>query len=288
MNWFAFHIASGDSLYSGAALIACGLLSASCWSVRVVTALGKTLALLGACLVLLSSASALVWGGIPLVLTVLGWVWLEGRPSVARKRLAYCKLALVVICIGMLLLELPQRWPGRLPQVKHDKIYIVGDSISAGIDVNKPNWPGLLQSQIQAKIVNLAKPAATLDTGLKQASQIPDEACLVLIELGGNDLLSRGSARALGADLEKLLATLDRPGRTLAMFELPLLPGQFLVGRSQRAAAKAHHCYLIPKRFFAGVLASPEATVDGLHLSDHGNQAMAALVKDKLAPVLRE
>jgi lysophospholipase L1-like esterase len=110
----------------------------------------------------------------------------------------------------------------------------------------------------------------------------------VLIELGGNDLLNRASATEFGNDLGKLLMALERPGRALVMFELPLLPGQFLMGRSQRSAARAHACYLIPKRFFASVFAGPEATIDGLHLSENGSRAMAQLVQDKVGTLLAE
>jgi len=72
------------------------------------------------------------------------------------------------------------------------------------------------------------------------------------------------------------------------MLELPLLPGQAAIGRSQRALAQAHGVYLIPKRFFAWVLGASAATIDGLHLSERGTATMASMVREQIGALLVE
>ena len=64
------------------------------------------------------------------------------------------------------------------------------------------------------------------------------------------------------------------------MFELPLPPFHHLYGRIQRKLARQFGVVLIPKRYFAKVLASPENTSDGLHLSEKGANLMADTVEE--------
>ena len=109
---------------------------------------------------------------------------------------------------------------------------------------------------------------------------------LVLIELGGNDMLMSGSSDHFGRNLESILARLSKPGRTLVMFELPLLPQWIRYGQIQRQLAAKYGVVLIPKRFFVSVMSAPNAASDGIHLTDAGAHRMAALVADILRPLL--
>ena len=93
-----------------------------------------------------------------------------------------------------------------------------------------------------------------------------------------NDLLGSTSAQKFGEDLDVLLGSVSKPGRTVLMFELPLPPLSNDFGRAQRALAAKYHVLLIPKRLFMSVLATDGATLDSIHLSPHGHAQMAALV----------
>ena len=68
--------------------------------------------------------------------------------------------------------------------------------------------------------------------------------------------------------------------RELVMFELPLFPFDNAYGIQQRNISRRYHIRLIPRRFLANILASPGATVDGIHLSNDGQRKMADLVWD--------
>ena len=137
------------------------------------------------------------------------------------------------------------------------------------------------------RVKNLARMGAEVPDALKMADEAQREDRLVLIEIGGNDLIAGISSTEFSSNLESLLRRLTMPGRTIAMFELPLLPTRIGVGQSQRRLASQYGVWLIPKRCFTDVLGGANATSDGLHLSPQGARKMAALVAKILAPVLQ-
>jgi lysophospholipase L1-like esterase len=110
---------------------------------------------------------------------------------------------------------------------------------------------------------------------------------VVLIEIGGNDLLGGVPPEEFKRGLEAILAKVALPGRTVVMFELPLLPHKVAYGQIQRRLAAKYRVWLIPKRYFTDVIGGVNATSDGLHLSEIGSQRMAALVAHALSPVLK-
>jgi lysophospholipase L1-like esterase len=119
------------------------------------------------------------------------------------------------------------------------------------------------------------------------AERLTPEDHVVLIEIGGNDLLEGVPSEEFGKALDALLSKVSAPGRMVVMFELPLFPHRIAYGRIQRGLAAKYGLWLIPKRCFAKVIGGANATSDGLHLSDEGTRRMAALVAQALSPVLR-
>jgi acyl-CoA thioesterase-1 len=164
---------------------------------------------------------------------------------------------------------------------------IIGDSISSGIDPRQPAWPAALRQMTGIPVKNLARPGAQVIDGLVMANAVNGEDRAVLIEIGGNDLLGGGPSKEFERALDRLVSKLAMPGRTMVMFELPLLPHKIAYGQIQRRLATKYGVWLIPKRYFVDVLGGADATSDGLHLSYAGTQRMAVLVAKALAPILR-
>jgi acyl-CoA thioesterase-1 len=119
---------------------------------------------------------------------------------------------------------------------------------------------------------------------LQQADRIEPGGAIVLVEIGGNDLLGTTTASDYEKGLAFLLGALSRPEREVVMFELPLLPFKNQFGRIQRRLASAHGVKLIPKRALISVLTSNSSTLDSIHLSPRGHAEMAALVWPILKP----
>jgi len=110
---------------------------------------------------------------------------------------------------------------------------------------------------------------------------------LVLIEIGGNDLLMGVSSDEYGEALDALLSKVAAPNRTVLMSELPLLPNKIAYGQIQRSLSAKSRVALIAKRYFAQVIGDADGTTDGLHLSASGARRMAALVAQVLSPLLK-
>jgi acyl-CoA thioesterase-1 len=87
---------------------------------------------------------------------------------------------------------------------------------------------------------------------------------IVVIEIGGNDMLGSTTSDEFEKHLDRLLANLKGETRCLVMFELPLLPNKVAYGRIQRRLSKKHNVFLIPKLYLANVITSEGATEDGL------------------------
>ncbi|HEX4545339.1 MAG TPA: GDSL-type esterase/lipase family protein [Candidatus Acidoferrum sp.] len=211
----------------------------------------------------------------------------------AERRRAWTRLQLATstILIFLLLLfptlEISHRRMPKITGAAADHLVIIGDSISSGIDPRQPAWPAAMQQMTGIPVKNLARPGAQVIEGLAMANAVTTEDHVVLIEIGGNDLLGGVPSSDFEIALNRLLSKLSIPGRAVVMFELPLLPHKIAYGQIQRRLATKYGVWLIPKRYFADILGGADATSDGLHLSYAGTQRMAALVAKALAPILR-
>jgi acyl-CoA thioesterase-1 len=188
---------------------------------------------------------------------------------------------LVVVVIGILIASVSWRL-GSVSNLPADRtIVVVGDSLSAGVGASTDGtWPQLLSEQLKVRVSNLAQAGATLASGVLQARAVPEGSAIVLVELGGNDVLSGVGPERFEVELRSLLALLVTRDRRVLMFELPLLPSQYSYGRVQRNAAREYGVGLIPRRVLAGAVALPGHTSDGLHLSARGHAWLAARVAE--------
>ena len=238
MNWFTLHLASGLSLFSGTALVCVGVLLAVFTKGRL-SRLGRGLAAtLGTLLIILSSSPFPYWVYALVVVAAAGWSCLElVEPSRWRRSRLLFRLGFPASCLLLSVLELPHHLMPPLPEGKYDRMFVIGDSLSAGIDDNIPTWPAVLAERRRIRVVNLAKPGASLSSAKRQAAQIPGGNQLVLLEIGGNDLLGSPTPMAFEQDLGQLLQAVCGRERVVFMLELPLLPLQSRYGQIQRTLA---------------------------------------------------
>jgi lysophospholipase L1-like esterase len=193
--------------------------------------------------------------------------------SAWRRRAA---ILFVLFSAALGLAELRYQLPPAIPVAAGHPIYVIGDSLSAGIRTGVRLWPDALEDQVHLHAVNLAKPGATLGSALRQVPGIADPASLVFVEIGGNDLIGEADADAFRAQLDALLQAIVARNPRVAMFELPLPPFRAAFGAAQRETAQKYGVQLIPRRILARLLGTEGFTVDGLHLSQKGHAALAA------------
>ncbi len=264
MNPVAMHPASGMSLFTGGVLV--GLVVAlapwcrGAWGARLRSAGAGP----GFVLMLGAATPHPAWLDILLVALFVAWFLAEEWPRVRRIiGLLPPRIALAAVVLATILLEVPHGLPPSLPAGPPQPLYVVGDSISAGIGAAHAPWPDRMAAKYRLPVSNLAQAGATTADAISQVVRVTAPDALVLVEIGGNDLLNGLPTSDFAHDLEALLAKLRRPGRTIVMLELPLLPFYSGYGKAQRALAGAYRVHLVPKRYFANVLGAPGATDDG-------------------------
>jgi acyl-CoA thioesterase-1 len=245
-------------------------------------------AIMGAILIVLSATPFSPVLSAFWLMSLCGWLWTlrVASKSDQRSRMNLpAGVALVSMGVMAVAIEVVTLFP-RIPPVNHDTMYVIGDSITAGLNDDDLLWPTILGESHNVTVVNLAQPGAMADSALKQAENIPDDAGgIILIEIGGNDLLSGRSATEYEYNLKRLCEVVSAPNRTLAMMELPLPPFKSEYGRVQRRLARQYDAVLISKRELARVLALSDGTLDGIHLSASGQQLMAEILWKYVGPL---
>src|SRR5262249_51114580 len=141
------------------------------------------------------------------------------------------------------------------------RLYVIGDSLAAGVRPKEITWPKLLAEGTGIQVTDLSLPGGTARNALRQQAPAlerrTDTDAWALIEIGGNDMLGGPTADEFGEALDRLLASArgDRAHpRTVVMLELPLTPGKWAFGAWQRQLAAKHGAFLVPKRVMASVI----------------------------------
>jgi len=273
MQWLLYLFGSGAMFFVGVGLIAAGL-AASAGRSAVFRGMSFIAVVVGST-VAVSSATPLplAYYAVAILLT-LGWLALLGIDNRTPKRARNCARVLVgTIWLAGAIAELPHHLLPTVPKVEGRRLYLFGDSLAAGLSGDRTqNWPELLSKAHRLELADYAQPGATVSTSLELARAARLDDGVVLLEIGGNDVLGKTDAEAFRDGLEQLLLHVCHPGRQVVMFELPLPPFKNAFGRAQRELANRFPVVLIPKRVLMSLL-----TGNSIHLSPKGHKRMAML-----------
>jgi acyl-CoA thioesterase-1 len=280
MSTVAIHFASGAAFFSGTASLLAGLMLVTFGRRKLLPATGRLLLFAGLILVAGSATPLTVWAWTVWGASFVVWATLKRVEAGALLAVIGCTLAAVVW-------ELSYQASPRLSPGRRDRLVVIGDSLSAAdFTEGGDPWPALLAREHKIRVVNLAFSGATAASAEKQVKSEDVAGALVLVEIGGNDLLGSTSAAEFELSLDRLLTRVSRADNAVIMLELPLPPLYNRFGEIQRRLARRHDVVLIPKRYFANVLAGSNATLDGLHLSRVGHQKMSTMISAVIFPSL--
>jgi acyl-CoA thioesterase-1 len=277
-----FFVASGDAGILGAMGIACVALLHDIRKLSLIT---------NSFIVFSVSAALLVLGAppFPIWFQVVTGIWIlfvaidlwnykrireiseVGRTSNKRRIVQIVSMLWILVAMSF---ELPNHFVS-LPHEPVTKLLVIGDSVTAGLNNGDDTWPKQLSRRVQVELLDASQPGATVHSALKQNRLLGENLGHVIIEIGGNDMLEGLPSNTFESQLDELLTSACRPGRTVMMLELPLPPLCIKYGIAQRRLASKHDVYLIPKREFARILTSKGATVDSIHLSNEGHRRMS-------------
>ena len=286
-----FFVGSGLAFFLGVAFVLLGLITSIFVAGRKLALARNLVVMVGGILVAISATPFEWWVYALLAVVTCVWLpleWFTGWRS--STILIYgARLSVLAVWLLALGLELPFHFMPRLPPLEHPTLFLIGDSVSAGMKEADPGtWPKVLMARRAIDLRDYSRMGATVGSARKQADRIGEEPGLVLLEIGGNDVLGSTTAEEFETRLESLLAQVCRPTRVVVMLELPLPPFRNRIGIIQRRLAAKYDVVLIPKRVFITVLTKAGATMDGIHLSSQGHALMADVMWEMLAPAFGE
>jgi acyl-CoA thioesterase-1 len=285
MNPIVLQLANGNSFFVGLVMVATALFL-RLWFEGRLPGLVLRIGYIAGIVFVIFSATPLsiwlycLWFGLCVTAAL---VVFRNRFSFQRRMLA--SFAVLICSLAMCFIELPFHLSPIIKVSPQQSIFVIGDSISAGISTKERVWPDTLGDLSHFKVINLAKPAATVESAMDQVTGIAGSNSLVFVEIGGNDLLGRTDSKTFYIQLDKLLGKLTAGNNQVVMFELPLFPFCNAFGKAQRNLAAKYGVILLPKHYLTDVFGLKGGTLDGLHLSQKGHDAMAnsiySLIKKK-------
>ncbi len=283
MNPVVLYFADGTIFFAGLAVVVVAAMLLRVSGNRMMQGASIVLGIFGIILVLISATplpvlAYLLWT----LVMVIGFAVLSWRERLARFR-PVAAVAIFVSSAGLFLVEVRYHRPPEFVVPEGATVYVIGDSISAGMGTEHDPWPAVLDRRSSWKIVNLAMAGATVESALDQADRIVEDGSYVIVEIGGNDLLGNTDAMEFAVKLDRLILSLNEGGHRILLLELPLFPFQNGYGKAQREIAAKYGAILVPKRYFTKVLGMKDGTLDGLHLSQEGHDAMAEMITQILA-----
>lgn len=285
MHPVVYHIVSGQAFFTGTLMLIVSAL-ASTKSTPMSRRVTVWAFLSGAGLASLSSTPLSWWGYVMAVGALL--IWIEGYFKTERRGSAAAFMVTVLLIV--MLAELPFHLRPTLQAARDRSITVVGDSVTAGVggDETSRRWPELLASAHHLRVQDISNMGETAASALKRAKPHTITSSIVIVEIGGNDVLGGTTPEEFTADLSNLLVHLSTPHRQVVMFELPLPPFYHAYGAAQRRLARIYNVALIPKHLFLSVIAEEDSTLDTIHLTQSGHQRMADAVWSVVAPAFDE
>jgi len=206
-------------------------------------------------------------------------------PRVSLRR----RWALVAVLGGFAGLAAWTWWPGAPGPARPtsgDQIIAFGDSLVQGVGAS----PGhdlvtVLSRRLAVPIVNAGRSGDTTSAALARldSAVLTRRPRIVLVLLGGNDLLRRVPREVTIENLTEIVRRIRARGAAVALASVEV---GFLTGPDARAidtlAARTSSA-LVPD-ILGGILGRRDLMADGLHPNDRGYEMMA----DRLEPVLRD
>lgn len=284
MNPFILSFADGTSFFVGLAVVLASEGILLRFRNRFTRPFFSVAAIVGIILVIISATPLPIWAYAVWIIPAVVGIVLVNRSAPPQRLSLICLAALLASTAVLCLLEAPFHRRPALSVPVGSTVYVLGDSISAGIGTKDRSWPTLLDEMSSLRVVNLAQPGATVASAITQSKDISEQPALVIVAIGGNDLLGGTDALEFHSMLDSLASALYSAQHDVLLLELPLFPFQNAYGKAQRDVARKHGATLLPKRYFTRVLGTKNGTLDGLHLSQTGHHAMA----ETIAIVLNE
>lgn len=169
---------------------------------------------------------------------------------------------------------------------KGNTIIAMGDSITEGYGVPaEQTFAGVLSREFGIPIVNAGISGDTTAGGLERLGRqvLSLNPRVVLIELGGNDLLHKIPRTRTRENLEEMIRRIQSAGAAAVLVAVDGPPGFEGLDRLYRQVARRMGAVHVPNTI-RGFSQNPEFMADEFHPNARGHQIMA----ERIAKVLRQ
>lgn len=197
------------------------------------------------------------------------------------------KLILIVVLV---LLACAEKYPPQPTITQGSTVLILGDSLSFGTGA-KPEeaYPTLLEKTTGWHIVNAGIPGDTTSGGLQRLPDLLEthQPKLLLIELGGNDLLRQVSVKQVEENLKSIIAQAKALGVPVALVAIPeISPFMAAVGNlsDHPLYARVAEEMQVPlvTDVFSDVLSKRDLKSDQIHPNAEGYAVVASGMRKAL------
>jgi acyl-CoA thioesterase-1 len=201
--------------------------------------------------------------------------------KIAARLRTLCSI-LVLLLFGACRPDAPNLWNGGRT------IVCLGDSITAGVGADPGRaYPDVLAQKLGAEVVNEGVSGDTAEEGLARIDRaLADEPWLVVVELGGNDILRQVPPEQTEAALRGVL------DRVLAAHVVPLLVRIDVpfAGRYSEVFDRLEKDYKkvpVVEDALGDILTDPTLKSDTIHPNNAGHAKLAEAIADEIEPLLK-
>ena len=203
-----------------------------------------------------------------------------------------------MLCL-LLELSLPQAYAGENSPLQQQTILIVGDSISAGLGIDKQQgWVALLENTLsqeypQYSLINASISGETTSGGANrmQAMLEKHQPSIIILELGGNDGLRGTPTKLITKNLTYMINLSETAGAKTLLLGMRIPPnyGQRyseLFAKQYAELATELNVTLVP--FLLEGVAGEKGMMqaDGIHPTEEAQPIMLKSVWKKLKPMM--
>jgi acyl-CoA thioesterase-1 len=166
-------------------------------------------------------------------------------------------------------------------------IVCLGDSITSGVGATPETaYPSLLTSRLGTEVINHGVPGDTTEEGLARVDDVlAEDPWLVIVELGGNDILNRVPPERTEAALRRIVERLLAANVAVVLIELEVP----FAGRYAEIYNRIGDEYDVPviDDVLGEILTDASLKADPIHPNSRGHEVLAAALADELEPILK-
>ncbi|MCB2155459.1 arylesterase [bacterium] len=200
----------------------------------------------------------------------------------------------IVILVPILMLWMGRRtnnWPITNDPPTGEAIIALGDSLTSGVGASEGNtYVDVLSDMIGRPILNSGVPGETTGDALKRLDRdvLSEDPRVVIVLLGGNDMLRRVSQDEQFANLREIVESIQAEGALVVLVGLKEI-GFFTEGgydSRYKVLARETGSVLVPN-ILGGIMFDRDLMSDQIHPNDAGYAKVAEKIDDIAGEYLR-